>query len=231
MTLQQMIVDLADSNLDGENGWYRWKEISRSKLPLGVSLPEGNRYAQNVALKLELHRIWSISNPSQRFAIAKYYVSTWGGVPKNNDETLTGYVTQEPDSVISRNGKKGVASWSKVLCIRDPKKYAIFDARVSTALNCLQIIGQTELPKLLPLLPGRNKTIKAGAQEIARHAVQHHWDERENRRFYDDYLGLIRNVARSSRVPNTEIYTIEMLLFAQAECLLSAAFPNAAVGK
>jgi hypothetical protein len=130
MTLQQMIVDLADSDLDGENGWYRWKEISRSKLPLGVSLPEGNRYAQNVALKLELHRIWSISNPSQRFAIAKYYVSTWGGVPKNNDETLTGYVTQEPDSVISGNGKTGVASWSKVLCIRDPKKYAIFDARI-----------------------------------------------------------------------------------------------------
>jgi hypothetical protein len=227
MTLEQIIRDLANSNLGGENEWYRWKEISDTNLPKDVFLPAGNQYAKNVALKLELHKVWSDTNSdiAEHVALAKYYVSTWGGIRSNKDETLRKYVTQEPDSII-RNGKKGIASWSKVLCIRDPNRYAIFDARVSTALNCLQIIGHTEHPSLFPLLQGQNNTINAGRLRIKAHADQHHWSKARELEFYSDYLNIVRNVAQSCRVPNTRIYTIEMLLFAQAEVLLLKALPN-----
>jgi hypothetical protein len=136
MTLEQLIRDLTNSNLGGENEWYRWKEISDADLPRDVFLPAGNQYAKNVALKCELHRLWSDTNSdiAEYVALAKYYVSTWGGIRSNKDETLRKYVTQEPDSII-RNGKKGIASWSKVLCIRGPNRYAIFDAR----FNCIEL--------------------------------------------------------------------------------------------
>lgn len=227
MTLEQVIRELANSKLGGENEWYRWKEISNTDLPKDVFLPAGNQYARNVALKLELHKVWSDTNSdiSEHVALARYYVSTWGGIRRNKDEALRKYVTQEPHSII-RNGKKGIASWSKVLCIRDPNKYAIFDARVSTALNCLQIIGHTEHPSLFPLLPTQNKAIKAGELRIKAHADQHSWSEAEELEFYIDYLNIVRNVAQSCQVPNTRVYTIEMLLFAQAEVLLSKAIPN-----
>lgn len=226
MTLEQVIRDLANGHLGGENEWYRWKEISDTSLPKGAILPAGNQYAKNVALKLGLHKVWSDTDSvAEHVDLAKYYVSTWGGIRSNKDETLREYVTQEPDSII-RNGKKGIASWSKVLCIRDPNKYAVFDARVSTALNCLQIIGHTEHPSLFPLLPGRNNAIKAGKLRIKAHADQHSWSGAKELEFYIDDLNIVRNVAQSCQVPNTRVYTIEMLLFAQAEVLLSKALPN-----
>jgi len=226
MTLEQAIRDLANSHLGSENEWYHW-EISDTNLPNGVVLRPGNQYARNVALKLELHKVWSDTNSgiAGQVDLAKYYVSKWGGIRRNKDETLREYVTQEPDSII-RNGKKGIASWSKVLCIRDPNRYAIFDARVSTALNCLQVIGRTEHPSLFPLLQGRNNAINAGRLRIKAHAVRHRWSKASELEFYRDYLSIVRNVAQSCQVPNTQVYTIEMLLFAQAEVLLSKAFPN-----
>ena len=39
MTLEQLIRDLANSKLGGENEWYSWREISNTDLPKDVSLP------------------------------------------------------------------------------------------------------------------------------------------------------------------------------------------------
>lgn len=231
MSLERALIDLANRNLDAENNWYQWSRgIDQTRLPKGISLPSGNNYAKNVALKLELQKHWGISNTNERLELAKYYVSTWGGVKRNKGETLLEYVTEEPDSII-RHGTKGVASWSKVLCIRDPNRYAIFDARVSTALNCLQIIGKAERPLLFPLLPGRNRRITAGMKKIKDYAARHDWSKARSLECYRDYLDLIRNVAESCRVPSTPIYAIEMLLFARAEELLLQAFPTRPVEK
>jgi len=226
MTLEQVVRGLANSNLGGRNEWYSWG-INEADLPKGVLLPAGSHYEKNVALKLELHKVWSDpkSDIAEQVALAKYYVEKWGGIRRNKDETLREYVTQEPKQII-RNGKKGIASWSKVLCIRDPNTYAVFDARVSTSLNCLQIIGNTKHPSLFPLLPGQNKAITAGGPKIKDHAVRHRWSKARELEFYSDYLNVVRNVAGSCQLPNTRVYTIEMLLFAKAEALLARAFPQ-----
>jgi hypothetical protein len=174
MILEEALIALANQEVDDRNDWYCWNEIDPSRLPKGVSLPIGNAYAKNVALKYELHRLWQRSDEHERFALAKCYVTTWGGVRRNKAATLKAYVTEEPDVIIKR-GRNGVASWSKVLCIRDPKTYAIFDARVSTALNALQIIYDTPGPILFPLLPGQNKTIQAGNEKMKGHATAKGW--------------------------------------------------------
>lgn len=222
MTLTQLLIDLARRKLSAENDWYCWRDIKRKRLPAGVVLPLGNQYATNVALKLELHRLWLSSNDEERVALAQFYVSTWGGVRRNRPETLRYYVNHTPEEVIEL-GQKGIASWSKVLCIRDPSNYAIFGARVSVALNSLQLTGQVTAPVLFPLLPGQNETIKSGGERIRAFARENRWGKAKKETYYGEYIDLLRNTARECA---THIYTIEMLLFAQAELLLSNAFPN-----
>lgn len=219
MILEEALIELANQEVDGRNDWYCWKP---SQLPNGVSLPVGNAYAMNVALKHELHRLWQTSDEQERITLAEYYVKTWGGIKRNKAATLKAYVTEEPEVVIKR-GRNGVASWSKVLCIRDPKTYAIFDARVSTALNALQIIYDTRDPVLFPILCGQNKTIQIGTKKIKAHATAKGWNIAAEQKYYCDYIGLIQRVSDSSDVPGTEICTIEMLLFARAEGLLCKA--------
>ena len=220
MTLERLITNLAKEKLSLSNSWYLWRQIDVTSLPAGVSLPEGSPYSKNVALKLELNRLWK-SVPDRRFDLATYYVSTWGGVRRNRAETLRAYVTEAPHDLIL-NGLKGVASWSKVLCIRDPLRYAIFDARVSIALNCLQILGRVEEATLFPLLPGQNKTIQIGNKRIRTYADSRNWRRAERPAYYEEYLQLTRKVA--SNFQDVEVYTIEMLLFAHAKELLSRAF-------
>lgn len=222
MILKQVLIELAKSRLSPENDWYCWRIINTKKLPAGITLPPGNQYSRNVALKLALHGAWTSSSVEQRIVLAKYYVSTWGGVKRNKEETLRAYVTRAPNAVIAQ-GTVGVASWSKVLCIQDPNKYAIFDARVSAALNSLQITGAVAQPMLFPLLSGQNETIKSGNKKLDAHASQHRWTRTRKDTYYRQYLDLVKEAASSCAVP---LYTIEMLLFSQAEALLAKAFPN-----
>jgi hypothetical protein len=224
MTLTELLIQLASSKLSIDNDWYCWREIKHARLPDGAKLPFGNQYSMNVALKRELHRLWlSTTTEEQKMALAEYYVSTWGGVRRNKPETLRTYVTESPKTVIGL-GTKGVASWSKVLCIRDPLNYAIFDARVSVALNSLQIAGKASDPALFPLLVGQNDSINSGARKIRIVATQNNWTKSNSECFYHEYLKLLRKTAENL---DAQIYTIEMLLFSQAELLLSKAFPEA----
>jgi hypothetical protein len=192
-------------------------------LPSGISLPIGNQYAQNVALKLQLNKRWSTANAKRRFALAKFYVSTWGGVKRNKDATLKGYVAQRPSSLM-RAGVKGIASWSKVLCIRDPYKYAIYDARVSAALNCVQIVERVKRGTLFPLLPGQNQTIQDAIPRIRAYARANHWIDVDKSECYETYIALLAEVANRCKAKNTKIYTIEMLLFSSAKDLVAKAF-------
>jgi hypothetical protein len=68
-------------------------------------------------------------------------------------------------------------------------------------------------------------------KKIKHYAAQHDWSKAKSLECYRHYLDLIRNVAESCRLPSIPIYTIEMLLFAQAEELLLQAFPTGPVEK
>jgi len=212
-------------------GWYAWS-FSPEGVPAGVSLtdtPGADWHARNVALKHALHAGWC-AMPAHRADLERYYVVDWGGVRSNRPETLALYHGSDAQANIAR-GDRGIASWSKALCVRDPHRFAIFDARVSASLNALQIIHRTRIgtPRRFPLLASRNGEVVRGAGLLRQHFREHGWP-RVDRGFYDDYLKLCRAVGERTGSPGAPmpVYAAEMALFAHTEELLGAAFPRAA---
>ena len=223
MTLTDSIIKMCKENFSKENNWYNWREINETNLPEGIKLPNGNQYVKNIELKKALHANWkSETNSKRRGDLIEYYIKTWGGIKGNNTETMEEYKTRSAEELI-RKGTKGVASWSKAIVVHDPNKYAIFDARVSISLNCLQIIDTVEDKKLYPLLPSQNKIITNANKRFKIIAKMQKWRVCDEATFYMQYLDILKEAAKKL---NTNISTIEMLLFAKAEQLIDIALKN-----
>jgi len=227
VTLEDAIKKLAKDNVNSANDWYSWRAINESKLPEGLSLPQGNQYKKNLALKTQLTaKLGAVTDHEERKQLLKYYISTWGGIHGNSDETLNKY-TRSTSEELKAMGSHGIASWSKALCIHDPGKFAIFDARVSASLNALQIIKSIEDAQLYPVLTSRNNVIKKGIKFIKAIAKKDAWDIAPECGFYDTYLGYLKRAASSlDKDMGVSVATIEMLLFSKSEELVKKAFPN-----
>jgi hypothetical protein len=227
VTLEEAIKKLAKANVDSTNDWYSWRKINESKLPKGIQLPAGNQYKKNLALKTELHKkLQSINTHEERREIFKYYISTWGGIHGNSEETLNKYTRSTAKQLVAM-GSSGIASWSKALCISKPSEFAIFDARVSASLNALQIINDTKYAKLYPVLTSRNNTIKKGIKLIKAHAKKEAWSVAPECEFYGTYLRCLKSTTSGfGKNLSVSVATIEMLLFAKAEELVTKAFTN-----
>ncbi len=226
MTIKDAILELAKSNINENNNWYNWRKINEEKLPNEISLPDGNQYIKNIALKNELHKSWtSASTQDKKYELIHYYIAAWGGIHSNSEETLNEYSILPAESLISK-GKEGIASWSKAICIHNPNEYAIFDARVSVSLNSLQIIYDTEDKLVYPILTSQNKTITKCNKYIKDIAKSENWTKLNEDTFYKNYLTLLKEIASKT---NTSIATIEMLLFAKAEELVGIAYPKHAI--
>lgn len=204
--------------------WYTWKVIWKHA-PASITQSIGNTYEQNVKLKLDLQQEW-IASPTRRHELEHYYITVWGGVRGNKQNTLERIFNNSDDENIER-GHNGIASWSKALNIRDPNRYAIYDARVGAALNALQIVAPTMDPIYFPLLPGRNKVIENGKPLIKSWAEKNNWKKPPSD-FYRQYLGLCAQTARQLQLDgfDAQLFTVEMVLFAHAEELTKAAFPT-----
>ena len=203
--------------LNVQNDWYSWREINESKLPAGINLPKGNQYLKNLVLKEELHKKWKTSSTiEEKHELIKYYISTWGGIHTNSAESMHLYTTLSAEELIG-NGKKGIASWSKAIVIHDPEKYAIYDARVAISLNCIQEQFNVGSKILFPVLSSRNKVVAKGNSLIKNLAKRDRWNKAEEGVFYNQYLTLLADVSENHE---TNISTIEMLLFAKAEELV-----------
>ena len=224
--LQTALKKLVDQHWDATNSWYSWRRLNVARLPAGVALTASkSAYDETVQLKLELHRIW-VAHPDRRAELEKYIVETWGGVKGNDSSTLEDYANNRDDELIAK-GRSGIASWSKILCIRDPNRYAIYDARVAVALNSLQVVAQTPTPKLFPMLSSQNRReMPRATKAIKRHAVQNRWGTHSEKDFYGTYLGLLQAAAASSsNAPKVSIMAVEMVLFSQFASLAKQAFP------
>jgi hypothetical protein len=215
MSLLEALVCLVNSKLQSKIDWYKWP-IKTAALPEGVVIPAGSMRQRNIALKHELHRLWLGSDSDSRMELARYYVKTWGGIKRNDETTLFEYVNADASAVVAR-ATSGIASWSKVLCIRDPKKYAIFDARVSASLNCLQISNRVETPAMYPCLSTQNGDVRSGNRKIRAYVNNNNWPRQNARTFYEGYIRLIGDVAVSCGVC---IQTVEMVLFTAAPDLI-----------
>jgi hypothetical protein len=164
----------------------------------------------NIQLKWALHRAYSTVDLEARENIAYWVVKIWGGVKNNHPSTLRSYVSMCSDEGRERPWK-GIASYSKLLAVWDPNRFAIFDARVATTLNAVQMIGDKNLNIRFPIPPGQNAAIKRFAKYINGRSVRYEVPKKEA---YDTYSRIISAVAK--RLNRTELYRIEMLLFALA---------------
>ena len=221
--LTEIIVEYSKKYVNENNDWYNWREINEDKLPMGIELPKGNQYLKNVVLKKELNKKWKESqNVEDKLILIKYYIATWGGIHTNSLESMEEYSKLSASQLI-KNGKKGIASWSKAIVVHDPNEYAIFDARVAISLNCIQKLYGLNDAVLFPVLPSRNKIVALGNKLIKATAKSESWEKAYEENFYTQYLKILNYVAKEL---NSDISTIEMLLFAKAEELVQDAYPS-----
>ena len=215
--LTEIIVKYSKKYVNENNDWYNWREINEDKLPMGIELPKGNQYLKNVILKKELNKKWKESQSDEdKLILIKYYIATWGGIHTNSSESMEEYSKLSASQLI-KNGKKGIASWSKAIVVHDPNEYAIFDARVAISLNCIQKLYGLNDAVLFPVLPSRNKIVAIGNKLIKATAKSESWEKAYEENFYTQYLKILNYVAKEL---NSDISTIEMLLFAKAEELV-----------
>jgi hypothetical protein len=217
MTLLHALDKYCSEHINEKNEWYTWS-FDETHVPTPLIFSDLNLYSKNILLKNELHKTWkSESEPENKGEMIKYYISTWGGIKSNSRKSMDFYMNSSSELLIDK-GKNGIASWSKALVVHQPGEYAIFDARVSTSLNCIQYISNVEDKILYPILGSRNKTIIEGQKCIAQIAKKENWERVNTKTFYtNDYLKLLNQVTKKR---NTNIATVEMLLFAKAEELV-----------
>jgi len=123
-------------------------EIWLPKLPriyveasnLCASFP-GNAAQKNIAYRRDLHKKWKFAAASNDYAtqmdLADTYIRKWGGLVANKLSTIGKYTSASSGELIAM-GSKGIASWSKLLAIRDPRRFPIYDARVAFSMNAIQ---------------------------------------------------------------------------------------------
>lgn len=225
MTLVPEIEQLARQKLCDDNLWYTW-DVDDWKLPDGIRLPSGSPYIRNVVLKRALNASWIAGTAERKCEIIRWYIREWGGIRGNKDKTIESYSTSDPGDLVAM-GTKGIASWSKALCIYDPERYPIFDARVSAALNALLLIRNEPRPKLFPCLPSQNRTIISANglfQNLVRERGFSFIGEKE---IYTMYCEILKTaLGRLVGFHDIGVFTLEMLLFSFAEELLKTSFPG-----
>jgi hypothetical protein len=211
--LKKILIKFCTENLKTNSDWYHWK-INEKYLPQGIELLDVSRVIKNLSLKEKLHSKWRESDDITKEEIIEYYIVKWGGIRGNKKETLDIYKKSLSQELIKR-GVNGVSSWSKALVLHDCNKYAIFDSRVSCSLNYLQIIYNSKKKILFPILASQNKEITKANKNLKE--ISRDWKKLGNNEFYHFYLELLSSTANEL---NTNISTIEMLLFAKATDLI-----------
>ena len=193
----------------------------------------GTNFKANVALKKDLSRRWA-QEPKNRERIAKWIISDWGGIRGNKKTTIHNYYLEALKNT-PQTPIKGIASFSKILAIKAPDQYAIYDARVAVSLNAIQIIAGKKNGLAFPYLSGRNNITgnwtakpKRGFSANAEASIDtltskpNEWTRVKNDAAYVTYLGGLHQISTELNVP---VYFLEMALFAQAEKLACKVFP------
>ena len=213
---------------------YEWPMPAKDFIGQPLHL-RPNNFRANVKLKSRLHDAW-VAKSVERISIAKWVISDWGGIRGNKPETIEEYAKRAGEADPA-TPLKGIASFSKVLAIKDSKKYAIYDARVAVSLNAIQLISRVRGGLAFPYLAGRNNVTgnwdhkhKRGFSTRPEYSVKsltsppHNWLRVEPKHAYTKYLGLLSDMC--NQLNGTPIYKLEMALFSQAEVLAIKACPE-----
>jgi len=165
-----------------------------------------------IILRDFLKKEWSSFDNDKKLELANWIVRDWGGVRRNNEETIKSHIllTNELDTRITNVPLIGIASSSKIFTLKDPQKYAIYDARVAAALNAiLKNSGQKEIV-YFPNIPSQNTVIKKFTDDFNKQNHQYITESTA----YSEYLNLLNKL--KERFQGYEIYHFEMVLFVKA---------------
>ncbi|AQT45939.1 hypothetical protein BBC0244_022870 [Bartonella apihabitans] len=216
MSLIDIISEYVSQNIKDLECKYSWN-INYNDVPVEL---RNNRneslYVQNKKLRNSLHSYLLICDEVKKIDIIKWYIYSWGGIKRNSLETIRNYTYSSTECIISKEDR-GISSWSKALSIRNPKKFCIYDSRVASSLNSLQLIHNFDDPIYFPALTSRNKIILKSIKN--RKYLKESWQKSDKKTFYNYYLNLLDSIAL--KVGNgVDKHDIEMLLFADAENLV-----------
>jgi hypothetical protein len=182
---------------------------------------------QNIELKLHLARRWAGSSLDERIRLAGWIVKDWGGINRNTAMTILGFVNQA-EAERPATPFFGIASYSKIFSIKDPTKYAIFDARVAASLNAIQLLLKKD-KKLhesgmmtFSIPQGQNDGVKRFASAFLRALPKLAATPVSRDATYGTYLSAIEAVARNT---GNSVLEVEMFLFSQANQLCVEALP------
>jgi hypothetical protein len=219
---------VSDSLLSQPNhGDYSWQVSETAWEALGTGF-DHKQYVEphlNVELKKHLAECWAVADARKKFELAKWIISSWGGINGNKDETIKRHISVvEADNINAPF--EGIASYSKIFSIKAPNRYAIYDARVATSLNAIQLISGKHI-FAFPIPPGRNGEIdqpnsKGGFSDIytRKYLVDVGFAAAPRRATYKLYLELLEGMRRTS---NLSVLHWEMQLFSRAVELSRAA--------
>lgn len=212
MRLIDALLDYAKKNISLLPDKYSWK-INYQYLPVSiVRHPNENLYHQNKKLRSCLSQRFSSCDDNEKIVIITWYISNWGGIKTNRAEVMKKYALSNEDDIIAKKAK-GISSWSKALSIRNPQKYSIYDARVASALNSLQIIYDVDDKIYFPHLSSRNTNIIQSNRK--RKSLKTIWQNGAKIDFYRHYLEILDKLVE--KIGNgIDAHDIEMLLFADA---------------
>jgi hypothetical protein len=195
---------------------YRWP-FSTKAFPLPYTKQSSNDYQNSLDLREFIHK--KIKTKSEKSSeLQTWYVKYWGGVKTNRESTFEDYLQTSSEDLIKKRGEKGIASWSKMLSVRDPSAFAIYDARVALSLNTISLKKSSKPNLFFPQLPSRNKKIVEAQAFIKKYAKSKNLNSESE--FYSHYLCFLRQ-AVSDCGNQFDMQTAEMVLFANAEDLAS----------
>jgi len=166
----------------------------------------------NCRLRKFVHSALKVATPAERSMLAHWIVEDWGRIWSRNpgmiDEwvnCLRNFSKNELRAFVQNRSIGRIASWSKILSYADPSEFAIFDARVSAALNrCFHLM---KIEERFPKLPSRNEVIRRLAEKPPNLTLS-----------YVNYLRLLKRIVIGGHAKS--ILEAEMTIFANCQKLL-----------
>ncbi len=213
MNFQEALNSYLLANVNKIHQSYEW-DFPTKNFPLPYAKKSNNDYQNSLELRGFIHNALKLKS-EKSVELQIWYVRDWGGVKTNAQSTLDEYVRTSSECLIERE-EKGIASWSKMLSVRDPSSFAIYDARVAMSLNTISLAQTSSSNLLFPQLSSRNKKIVAAQSAVTKRAKA--LALRTDKGFYKNYLSFLSQAVMQCG-NKFDIQTAEMILFANAEIL------------
>lgn len=152
----------------------------------------------------------------------------WGGISSyDNDERNEKFISNilRKERPVSFDG---IASYSKILPVSDPERYAIFDSRVAMSLNYAQVLAGVDMICAFPQPSIRSKEnsnrhialfslIRGEASEFFGAGAARNFAIVKKQHAYRSYLFLLRCASRRLKAAKIthDLADLEMTLFSQ----------------